>query len=75
MAWIRVSLLGLPNWLEHTLTLCFETCICEIVRFGAGFTNLELGFLEVFPLFIPFLCTRSHSSLKMALSVIYVYLS
>ena len=62
MAWIRVSVLGLHIRLEHTLTLCFKTRVCEIVRFGAGFTNLELGFLEVFPLFILFLCTRSHSS-------------
>ena len=62
MAWISVSDLGLHIRLEDTLTLCFETCVREIFGFGAGFTNLELGFLEVFPLFILFLCTRSHSS-------------
>ena len=62
MASIRVSDLSIELSLEHTLTLCFEARVCEIVRFAPGFTNLELRFLEVFPLFILLFCTRSHSS-------------
>ena len=30
---------------EHTFG--FETCVCEIGGFWAGFSHFELGFLEV----------------------------
>ena len=62
MASIRVSDLYLDLDLEDILTLCLEACVREIVRFGPSFTNLQLGFFEVFPLFILFFCARSHSS-------------
>ena len=64
MASIRVRDLSLDLDFEHALTLCLETCVREIVRFCASFTNLQLGFLEVFALFVLLSCTRSHSSLR-----------
>ena len=59
MASIRVSDSNLDLGLERTLllTLCLETCVREIVRLGASFADLQLGFLEVFPLFILLFCT------------------
>ena len=62
MASMRVSDLDLDSGPENTLTLCLEACGSEIVGFGASFTNLQLGFLEVFPLFIFLFRTRTHSS-------------
>ena len=61
MASISVSELSLHLSLEHILTFCLEACVCEVVRFGTSFADLQLGFLEVFPLFILLSCTRSHS--------------
>ena len=62
MASISVSGLNVDLCLERTLllTLCLETCVCEIVRLGASFADLQLGFLEVFPFLILLFCTRSH---------------
>lgn len=60
MASIGVSGLSLDVGLECTLTLCLETCVCEIVRLGASFADLQFGFLEVFPLRILLFRTRSH---------------
>ena len=60
MAWIRVSE-SLDLGLTHTLTLCLEACVREIVRFRASLTNLQLGFLEVFPLLNLLSRTRSHN--------------
>ena len=59
-----VSDLDLDSHLENALTLCLEACGCKIVGFGASFTNLELGFLEVFLLLILLFRTRTHSSLS-----------
>ena len=62
MALMRISDLDRNARLEDALTLCFEACGCEIVGFRASFTNLQLWFLEVFPLFILLFRTRTHSS-------------
>ena len=62
MALMRVSYLDLDSDLGDALTLCLEACGCEIVGFRASFTNLQLWFLEVFPLFILLFRTRTHSS-------------
>lgn len=60
MASSRVSELSVKFGLVHPLTLCLEACVREIFRLGASFTNLQLGFLEVFPLLILLFCTRPH---------------
>ncbi len=57
----RVSESCLDFGSKYTLTLFLEACIREIVRFRASFTNLQLGFLEVFPLLILLSRTRSHN--------------
>lgn len=62
IASIRVSDSSLDWDLEHTLTLCFETRVREIVRFRASFTDFQLGSLEVSFLLLLLSCTRSHGS-------------
>ena len=50
-----------------------EACICEIGRFGAGFANFELGFLEILFFIVLFSCTGSHFG-SVGLPALYVQL-